>query len=129
MDYGRFNWTHLLMRVSLGAVFIYAAVFKLFLDAAPPMKKIIYFMPPETSIAVLGIIEFALGIMLVLGLLTRVVASITAVLLTAFIISAVVLGLFVTQFIVKDIVLFAVAVHFIMHGCKGMGLDCLIRNL
>ncbi len=129
MDYGRFKWTNVLTRLSLGAVFIYAAVFKLFLDATPPVQKILYFIPAETSVAILGIIEFVIGMLLVLGLLTRFAASLAAVLLAAFIVSAVVLGLFIQHMLIKDVVLLTLAVHFIFHGCKTWGLDCVIRNL
>lgn len=129
MDYDRHVWTGVLMRLTLGSVFIFAGVLKLFFDVAPPIEKIIFFMPKETSVALLGILEFVVGALLLIGLLTRAASVVAALLLVGFVLSSVALGVFVTQFMIKDLVLLAAALHFAAHGASAFSADNLIHRL
>jgi len=129
MDLDRHVWTSVLMRLTLGSVFIFAGVLKLFFDVAPPIEKIIFFMPKETSVALLGILEFVVGVLLLIGLLARAASVVAALLLAGFVFSSFALGVFVTQFIIKDIVLFAVALHVALHGAPVFSADNLVQRL
>lgn len=129
MEYDRFVWTSVFLRLSLGVVFIFSAVLKLFFDVAPPIEKIIFFMPKETSVALLGIVEFVVGALLIVGLLTRAAAVVAGFLLVGFIMSSVALGIFLSQFMVKDFVLLAAAIHVLMHGAPTFSIDALIHRL
>ena len=65
------SWAELLMRLGLGAVFLNAGIGKLFLNARPPIDKVITFIPADTSILLLGLLEFILGALFLLGLFTK----------------------------------------------------------
>src|SRR3989344_2818232 len=87
---------HLLVRLALGFIFFYAGLGKLFFEAAPQVDQIITFMPPSTTLLLLGILELTLGLLLILGLITRVAATVAGVVDLTFIISGLVLGMFNT---------------------------------
>ncbi len=129
MDYDHHMWTSVLMRLSLGVVFLAAGVLKLFFNFAPPIEKIVFFMPKETSLALLGIVEFVVGALLVLGLLTRAASVIAGLLLVGFVLSSFALGVFVSQFIIKDLVLLSAALHFMVHGAPAFSVDALIQRM
>ena len=129
MEYDRFVWTSVFMRLSLGVVFIFAAVLKLFFDVAPPIDKIVFFLPKETSVALLGIVEFVVGALLVVGLLTRAAFVVAGLLLVGFILSSAALGIFLSQFMIKDVVLLAVAIHGMMHGAPTFSLEAFIHHV
>ena len=67
-----------ILRVTLGFVFVYYGIMKLFFGLAPPVDKIITFMPVEVSLFLMGMFEFVVGTLLVLGLFSRVAGWITA---------------------------------------------------
>ncbi len=128
MEYDRHVWTSVVLRITLGVVFLYAAILKLFFNAAPPIEKIVFFLPKETTLALLGIVEFVVGVLLILGLLTRAAAVVAGLLLAGFIISSFALGIFMAQFMIKDVVLLAAAIHLIMHSLP-FGIDAWINRL
>src|SRR3990167_2509985 len=61
-----------ILRVTLGFVFVYYGIMKLFFGMAPPVEKIITFMPTDVTLFLMGMFEFLLGVLLVFGLFTRV---------------------------------------------------------
>lgn len=112
-----------LIRLTLGLVFLWAGIGKLFLNARPPIDQIITFIPLNTSLLILGIIEVIIGLLLVIGLFTRIAAWASAVLLLLFVIGGIVLGLFIDAFLLKDIALLAVALELAWTGSRMWGLD------
>jgi len=79
-----------LCRVVLGGVFLVAGLLKLPEPAANVRAVRAYRLLPESVVAVVGhglpILEILLGACLILGLVTRVAAVVSAVLLTAFVV-------------------------------------------
>ncbi|HIG95513.1 TPA: DoxX family membrane protein [Candidatus Woesearchaeota archaeon] len=125
----RHGWTSVVMRITLGFLFFYAAIGKLFMGKAPPIEKIITFMPKETSVMLLAIVELIIGLLLIFGLITKITAWASAVLFAIFMLSGLALGIFTQSGLVKDIPLLAMSLYFAFKGCTGFGLDCLIRKL
>jgi len=88
---GRFGGAiGVLCRVVLGGVFLVAGLLKLPEPAANVRAVRAYRLLPESVVAVVGhglpILEILLGACLILGLVTRVAAVVSAVLLTAFVV-------------------------------------------
>ena len=115
------NWSELIMRVGLGIVFLNSGIGKLFLNVKVPVDKIITFLPADTTLLIMGLLEFVLGVLFVLGLFTKLTGKVAAVLLLAIILSGVYLQMF--NVILKDIVLFAVALYLAKEGSKKLSLD------
>ncbi len=118
-----------ILRIVLGIVFAFAGAmkilgfFKVVAYAYPPIDRIITFIPLEISGMILGIVEFVVGILLIIGLFTRTAALIAAVLLIIFIISGAVLGLFMQAVLIKDVVMAAASLLLAAEGCRKWGLD------
>ncbi len=115
------NWVDLIMRLGLGIVFLNSGIGKLFLNVKPPVDKIITFLPADTSLLLLGFVEFVIGILFILGLFTKFTGKAAAVLLLIIILS----GLYLKMYpvILKDIVLFSAAWHLAKTGSKEFALD------
>ena len=83
-------WLGLVLRIVLGGVFVYAGSLKVTHPKEAGLAVQAYrLFPPEFARVVgyaLPTIEICLGILLILGLFTRVAAALTGVLLVAFII-------------------------------------------
>ncbi|MEK6812715.1 MAG: DoxX family membrane protein, partial [Nanoarchaeota archaeon] len=124
------KFANFLLRVVLGIVFAYAGAMKIlhFFNLVPyvypPLDKILTFLPLNTSGLLLGILEFIIGILLILGLWTRVAASGATILFIIFIISGAVLGLFMQAMLFKDVIMAAAALLLATEGCRQWGLDC-----
>lgn len=123
------GWTLVVLRITLGFAFFYAAIGKLFMGKMPPVDQVIGFLPQETSVAILGIIELVVGLLLIFGLVTRIAGWAAAVLLALFLLSGLGLGLFNQAMLFKDLPLLAAALVFAFKGCTGFGLDCLIKKI
>ena len=123
------KFANFLLRIVLGIIFAYAGAmkilgfFKIVAYALPPIDRIITFIPLETSGLALGIVEFAIGILLLLGLWTRLAALAATVVLIIFIISGAILGLFMQAGLFKDVAMAAAALLMAAEGCRKWGLD------
>src|SRR3989338_984844 len=96
------SWAELLMRLGLGAVFLNAGIGKLFLNVRPPIDKILTFIPADTSILLLGLLEFVIGVLFLLGLFSKFTGKVAAILLVIIILSGFYIGM---GPLYKDIVL------------------------
>lgn len=103
------SWPEFIMRIGLGIVFLNSGVGKLFLNVRPPVDKIITFLPADTSLLLLGLIELVIGILFVLGLFTKFTGRVSALFLLIIILSGLYLNMY--SVILKDIVLLAAAWH------------------
>ena len=124
-----------ILRVGLGFVFVYYSIMKLFFGMAPPVDKIITFMPADVSLFLLGMFEFVIGTMLVLGLFTRVAGWKAAGLIVVFFASAAYLhfsgimpDLWFTAGMAKDVALLAAAVAIGMQGAPCCSIDAWIKK-
>jgi uncharacterized membrane protein YphA (DoxX/SURF4 family) len=124
-----------ILRVTLGFVFVYAAVMKLFFGAAPPVDAIVTFMPVDVSLFLLGLLEFVVGALLVVGLFTRVAAWVATSLFAIFMLSAIYLhvsgampGIWNTAMLFKDVALIGAAVALGIQGSKCCSLDTWIKK-
>ncbi|MDP4012300.1 MAG: DoxX family protein [Candidatus Nanoarchaeia archaeon] len=115
------SWAELLMRIALGGIFLNAGIGKLFFDSRPPVEQIITFLPADTTLIILGLVEFILGSLVLVGLFTKTSAKLTAVLMLIIIISGVYLGML--KVIAKDFVLLAAAWHLSKVGSDKWSLD------
>lgn len=114
------SWAEFLMRIGLGAVFLNAGIGKLFLNARPPIDKVITFIPADTTLILLGLLEFALGALFLLGLFTKFTGKVSAILLVVIILSGFYIGM---GPLYKDIVLLTAAWHLANVGSKKYALD------
>lgn len=115
------------LRIALGIIFLISGIGKLFLGMAPPLDKILFFIPLNVSAYLLGLLEFIVGVLLLLGLLTRIAAWISAALLVIFLISGAALGIFAQAGLLKDVGLLAAAVCLALFGHGCWGLDGMFR--
>jgi len=99
----REDLAHFLLRFITGIFFILFGSMKFVGLLTPPIDKIIVAIPLEISVFLMGVLETVLGIMLVLGIFTRVSAWIGAVLMVVIIGSGISLGLFWQLYLIKDI--------------------------
>lgn len=114
----------LAIRLSLGLIFLISGIGKLFLGLAPPLDKVLPFIPLHISTYLLGLLELIVGIMLLIGLFTRIAAWVAAALFITFLISGAALGLFMQAGLLKDVGLLAAAISTALIGCAKWGLDC-----
>lgn len=124
-----------ILRVTLGFVFVYYGIMKLFFGMAPPIEKIITFMPTDVSLFLMGMVEFLLGVLLVFGLFTRVAGWATAgfmVLLFAAAaylhLSGILPDLWFTAGMAKDVAILGAAVAVGMQGAPCCSLDVWIKK-
>ncbi|MEK6867621.1 MAG: DoxX family protein [Nanoarchaeota archaeon] len=122
-------------RVTLGFVFVYFSIMKLFFGAAPPVDKIITFMPADVSLFLMGLLEFMIGTLLILGLFTRVAGWAAAGLFAVFFASAVYLqisgilpGLWSAAGMAKDVALLGAAVAVGIQGAPCCSIDAWIKK-
>ena len=122
-------------RVTLGFVFVYFSIMKLFFGAAPPVDKIITFMPTDVSLFLMGLLEFVIGTLLVLGLFTRVAGWAAAGLFAVFFASAVYLqvsgilpGLWSAAGMAKDVALLGASVTVGLQGAPCCSIDAWIKR-
>jgi uncharacterized membrane protein YphA (DoxX/SURF4 family) len=87
------GWLGLVLRIVLGAVFVYAGSLKVTHPKEAGLAVQAYrLFPPELARTIgyaLPTIEICLGLLLIVGLFTRVAAALTGVLLVAFIIGVI----------------------------------------
>jgi uncharacterized membrane protein YphA (DoxX/SURF4 family) len=124
-----------ILRVTLGFVFLYASITKLFFGAAPPVDLIITFMPADISLFLLGLVEFAVGVMLILGLFTRVAGWMAVSLFGVFMLSAIYLsvsgsveGIWNGAMLFKDIGLIGASIAIALQGSQCCSLDTWIAK-
>ncbi len=117
-----------ILRLGLGFVFSWFGLDKLLNPQnwqgyiTPALAKLI-FIDMSLFILLLGILELVIGLMLLLGLFTRLVASVAAVQLLVIIIS-----LWFNEITVRDIGLFSIAVSLILNSSNYLALDKLIKR-
>ena len=117
-----------ILRLGLGFVFFWFGLDKLFNPAnwqgyiTPTLAKLIL-VDIKLFILLLGILELVIGLMLILGLFTRLVASAAAVQLLVIIVS-----LWFNEITVRDIGLFSIALSLIITGSKYLSLDKIIKR-
>ncbi len=113
-----------LMRLFLGIALVYLAVAELFFAGAPAYKTLLGYGP--TISFIVGIVFMVLGILLVLGLVTRIASWVTFILLAIFIIASLVTLKFNAGFFAKDLAMFGVALALAMKK-PAYALDNLLR--
>lgn len=114
---------NLLLRISLGLIFLISGTMKVFFFAKVPVEKILPFLGPQYGSIILGIVEMIVGLFLVVGFLTRYAALSAAALLLIFIASGSILGLFKEAGLIKDIVLIFAALMLYADGARKWALD------
>jgi uncharacterized membrane protein YphA (DoxX/SURF4 family) len=124
-----------IVRWTLGFVFVYYSITKLFFGAAPPVDAIITFMPADISLFLMGMFEFVLGTLLILGIFTRVAAWIAVgffgVLFASVIylhISGVYPDLWFIANMAKDVALTASALAVALLGAPCWSIDAYIKK-
>jgi uncharacterized membrane protein YphA (DoxX/SURF4 family) len=124
-----------ILRMTLGFVLVYYATMKLFFGAAPPVDLIVTFLPTDVSLFLMGMLEFVLGTLLLMGLFTRTAAWLTAVFFVVLFGSALYLhvsgilpDLWYTAFLAKDVALLGAAVSLGLQGAPCCSLDAWIRK-
>lgn len=115
------SWAEFLMRITLGGIFLNAGIGKLFFDSRPPVEQIITFLPADTTLIILGLVETVLGFLVLIGLFTKMSAKFTAILMLIIILSGVYLGRATTMY--KDVGLLAIAWHLVKVGSDRWSLD------
>ena len=120
----RRNIGSFLLRLTLGIIFLYTGVSKVFMHVTvPPISKVITFLPAARASMVLGIIELIVGVLLIIGLWTRLTGWVAAVLLLCFIISGSILGLFQSAALMKDVGLLGSALYLGFVGARSHSID------
>lgn len=124
-----------ILRVTLGFVFVYYGIMKLFFGMAPPVDLIVTFLPTDVSIFLMGMLEFVLGTLLLFGLFTRTAAWLTAVFFVVFFgsaaylhVSGILPGLWNTAGLAKDVGLLGAAVSLGLQGAPCCSLDAWITK-
>lgn len=124
-----------ILRVTLGFVFVYYGIMKLFFGMAPPVEKVITFIPIDVSLFLMGMFEFLLGVLLVKGLFTRVAgwtaAGFMIVLFAAagyLHVSGILPGLWFTAGMAKDVAILGAAVAVGMQGAPCCSIDAWIKK-
>lgn len=115
---------NLLLRLALGAIFLLSGIGKVFLGyAVPGIDKIITFLPAATSTMVMGILELAIAVLLIIGLLTKITGWAATILLLVIIASGIVLGVFMQAGLFKDVGLLAIAFYLAIVGSRSHSID------
>ena len=122
------NLAHFLLRAVVGILFILFGWMKFTGSLAPPVDKIITFLPAETSILLMGVAEAVIGVLVLIGLWTRVAAWIGALLMAVIIISGIYLGLFWQFFLIKDISILVILIALGLMETKEWTIDYLISS-
>ena len=124
-----------ILRVTLGFVFVYYGIMKLFFGMAPPVEKIITFMPTDVSLFLMGMFEFLLGVLLVFGLFTRVAGwATTGFMVVLFAsagylhISGILPDLWFTAGMAKDVAILGAAIAVGMQGAPCCSIDAWIKK-
>lgn len=124
-----------ILRLGLGFVFVYFSVMKLFFGAAPPVDKIITFMPVDVSLFLLGLLEFVIGVLLVFGLWTRVAGWAAAVFIAVLFVSLVYLqfsgimpGLWSAAYMAKDVALLTAGIAVGIQGAPCCSIDVWMKR-
>ena len=128
-DFGNF-----LLRVVLGGVFIYNAIANMFLNGKLPIDKV---LPVDRQIALysIGLVELILGVLLLIGLITRVASWISVVVALAYMGSTIylvalgkvsLLGLQIA--LSKDLLLLGAGLYFGLAGSQALGIDNAIHK-
>ena len=95
---------------------------------APPIDKIITFLPVETSILLFGLVETVVGLLIVLGLWTRIAAWLGAILMVAILWSGIYLGLFWQLNLIKDIPILIIFVALGLMEEREWSMDALLSQ-
>ena len=132
----QYAWGNLFLRLGLGFVFVFTGIAKLFLGLVPaePIGAILNAIGmgalSTTGFGMfLGILELMVGLMMILGLFTKIVGWVTAIMLLSFIIGVSVIlgaGLMQPMFMFKDIGLLAGALCLGFQGAPGISLDAVL---
>ena len=117
------RWANLILRVVIGLLFLFAGVTKVFYYARVPVEKILPFLGPEWGSILLGIAEMIIGLLLVVGLLTRYAAVGAAVLIVIFMVSALILSIFMEANQISNIPLLAATLMLVADGARKWSLD------
>lgn len=124
-----------IVRWTLGFVFIYYSIMKLFFGSAPPVDAIITFMPADITLFLLGMFEFVLGVLLVLGIFTRVAGWIAVVFFAVLFGSVIYLqvsgiypDLWFIANLAKDVALTGTALAVAVLGAPCWSVDAYIRK-
>lgn len=123
------NLAHFLLRAVVGILFILFGWMKFIGSLAPPIDKIITFLPLETSILLMGIVEAVIGVLVLVGLWTRVAAWLGALLMATIILSGIYLGLFWQFFLIKDISMLVILIALGLMETREWTVDHLLVSL
>ena len=126
-------WGNLFLRVLLGIIFAATGTGKLFMGNMPvePIGGILSSLGLNAISAAgfglfLGILELMIGLMLILGLFTKIVGWVASITLLCFILGVGVMlgdGLFGQMMMFKDLGLLGGTLALAFQGSKGMSLD------
>ena len=116
------DYSSLLLRLGLGAVFIYFGLYEKLLHpelTRPIIENLNLSIPISIDLFVLlfGLIEIVVGSFLILGLFTRITAIVAALMIGTIILQ---LGFLAVP---RDIALFAIALSLLVTGSKVLSLD------
>ena len=119
------------LRLGIGFAFLWAGIHKLFVAGPAPGWMTEFFASwPSLQWVMptpLGVVEFIIGILLIVGLFTRIVSVVTTILLLGFIVtvSAGVTGGF-ASYMWQPIAILGGAICLIFTGSRALSLDGLI---
>jgi len=120
--------TNFVIRVLLGLVFIYIGFSRLFRGFVPPLNMA-PFLNQQTFVPLFGIVEIALGLLLLIGLLTRVSAFAGGLLIIFFIAISMIYGAFDRYLMIKDIAMLAICIDLVIYGAVSYSIDNVIKNI
>lgn len=123
-----------LMRILVGGVFIYNAIANLFLNSKLPVEQV-FPLPHQTGMYIIGLVELVLGVLLLIGLITRVAAWITVVVSLVYMGSTIYLAalgkvsyLGLQIALTKDLLLLGTGLYFGLAGSQTLGIDNAIHK-
>lgn len=116
---------HCIFRILLGFVFLYAGIIKVFAFDFPNVEAVMPFMAPATTVFLLGLLELIIGVMIMVGLFTRIFAWIMAGMLLIFIIVGPFIG---TGFLYKNLALIGAAMFLAVDGAQLWSLDTMLQK-
>ncbi len=117
------TWSSVLLRLGVGVVFLYFGVDKFVhpeVWAGWINPRLLYYLPVshDVFLYVNGGVEGVVGLLLILGLWTRIAASVAAVLLIGILATV---G--VTDVTVRDIAILAASLSLVLTGSKTLSID------
>lgn len=117
----------LCLRIGIAVVLLAVAWGMFFGSVTVDLGRLFPFAPGNELLKVAAIVEAVTGIMLLIGLFTRVFAWVAAVIFLMFVVGGSFLGLFISASLIKDVGLIGGAVALALNGSHLYSLDARLK--